>query len=115
MTLVTFHLPPVTTAPLWEGTVVNVPSIVRASVKEPSKFVVTRQAQVGSIYGSRVPVTLLPSFLMKLMLMTERAMATADARVSAFPGNITTFPDAEDSPARKVKLIVPLRPACGLV
>ena len=93
----------------------NVPSIVRASVKEPSKFVVTRQAQLGSIYGSRVPVTLLPSFLMKLMLMTERAMAAADARVSAFPGIITTFPDADDSPARRVKAIVPFRPASGLL
>src|SRR4026207_451287 len=111
----TFHVPPVIWAPLWVGTVVKVPAIVRASVKDPSKLVVTRHEQFGSMYGSSVPVTLLPSFLMKLMLMTERAMAAAVTTESAFPGSRTTLPTADDSPARSVKAIVPLRPAPGLV
>ena len=49
------------------------------------------------------------------MLITERAIAAADARESALPGIITTFPDADDSPARRVNAIVPLLPASGLM
>ena len=34
-TRVTFHVPPVTLRPGWDGTVLKVPSIVRASRKDP--------------------------------------------------------------------------------
>ena len=40
-TRVTFHFPPVTFPPGWEGTVLNVPSIVRGSRKGPWNVVMT--------------------------------------------------------------------------